>query len=81
MTARTPPRACVNCGQLIDAATSPTAPKARPKAGDISVCFYCRHVQIFNSDLTLRELTDQEMHEIAGHPDVVRINKIPKAKP
>ena len=81
MITRTPARSCVSCGNLIDAASHVSNKRLAPRPGDISVCFTCRHVQIFNPDLTLRNLTSDEMHEIAGHPELVRINKIPKAKP
>jgi hypothetical protein len=49
--------------------------KAKPKAGDLSVCLRCGHLMIFKSDLTLRPLNDEEMVRWAGNRDLVNIQK------
>jgi hypothetical protein len=42
-----------------------------PRDGDMTVCLYCRHVMIYNADLSLRNPTDEEIVEIAGDPALV----------
>jgi hypothetical protein len=41
---------------------------AVPRPGDITLCLYCGHIMAFADDLTLRELNDEEAHDIAGDP-------------
>jgi hypothetical protein len=50
-----------------------------PSPGDFTVCIYCGHIMAFADDLTLRELTGDEMHAIAGDPRIIRIQKARKA--
>jgi hypothetical protein len=42
-----------------------------PRGGDITVCLRCRHVMAYNDDLSLRDLTDKEVVDIAGEPTLV----------
>jgi hypothetical protein len=44
----------------------------KPKAGSITICLDCGHTMIFDSDLSLRELNDQELYELAGDPVFVK---------
>lgn len=69
-TTKVPDSKCRNCGTRIGAATH--GDDASPSPFDISVCAYCRTVSIFDEDLMLREPTDNEWAEIAGHPDLAR---------
>jgi len=69
----TPAAYCTNCKKLVDGATAISDPKARPHKGDFTICIYCGHVMIFDKGLTLRDLTDVEMVEIAGNRDVIKI--------
>lgn len=63
---------CLNCGQLIDAASElPFADSRAPEPGDISICLYCRHIMVYGEDLVPRELTDEEIVEIAGDRELV----------
>lgn len=62
---------CTNCGKGVD--TSLTDPDKRgPQGGDITICFYCHHLMAYNNDLTVRNLTDEEMLNIAGDERLVR---------
>jgi len=72
---RTPPSFCLDCGKKLDAAAA-VREGAEPKPDDISLCIYCGHIMMYAPDLTLRELTDDEIVEIAGRPDVVEARKI-----
>ena len=42
-----------------------------PEPDDISVCAYCGHVQVYGADLKFRELTDAEIVECAGDPELL----------
>jgi hypothetical protein len=35
-----------------------------PKKDDMGVCCYCASINVFNADLTLRPMTDQEISEL-----------------
>lgn len=51
--ARLAPSRCPNCGEPLDAATSPD-PDARPPApGDVSVCIACSTILVFDHGLKL----------------------------
>jgi hypothetical protein len=69
----TPESICASCGTKLDGASGLSA---RPKPGDISICLYCGHIQAFGWDLKLRDLTDEEMHAIAGNKQVIAAEKI-----
>lgn len=62
---------CPNCGTLLDAATIFGPDLCAPSEGDISVCIGCRHILAFNADLSVRNLTDQEMLDVAGDQRLV----------
>jgi hypothetical protein len=55
----TRPQAC-KCGRILNA----HAGNAIPEAGDISVCYYCGRIMIYNEDLSLREPTEVELSEL-----------------
>jgi hypothetical protein len=71
-TTETPAHSCTSCGHLLDAASNPFDLRS-PREGDISVCMYCGHLMAFNADMTRRNLTDEEMVEIAGDPQLLMI--------
>lgn len=71
-TVRMPLSACLACGAPFDAATGIGAGKA-PKVGSISICLRCGHLMAFAKDLTMRELTDAEMHAVAGNKTILEI--------
>jgi hypothetical protein len=60
-----PPSRCPECGALNDAASVIGELYARPHSGDASICAYCRHVAVFNEDLTLREPSIDELLKFA----------------
>jgi hypothetical protein len=74
---RLPPCPCLGCGAILDAATlSDSGEDIAPYPGAVSLCWKCGHVQIFAEDMTFRELTDDEIIEIAGAPELVFANTI-----
>ena len=87
-TTRTPVSKCLDCGRKVDAATFAQAgPIAAPEPNDITLCLHCGHLMAFADDLTLRELTDAEIHEVAGDKRIIAVQKArgmvmkPKPKP
>ena len=80
-TTRTTCSRCTGCGASLDAAT---ASRATPRAGDVTVCFYCGHVLAFADDLSLRPLTAAERHELRRSPawaEIVRLQRAIAATP
>lgn len=73
-TVLTPEAHYLNCRTLVDAAT-PIDMRGKPKSGDITVCLYCGHVMAFADDLRMRELTSEEMHEVAGNRTILDIQR------
>ena len=72
---RTPEIRCISCNERLDAVTSAMPEEATPNAGDLSICFYCGHLSCFNADLTMRELTSEEMYQVAGDKEILRIQR------
>lgn len=70
---------CLNCGYQLNAATC-TDGHSSPEPGDVTVCIECVHIMAFDNDLSLRQLTDDEMIQIAGDSRLIRlVNAIGKA--
>lgn len=65
---------CLDCGRELDTATSFDS-KQQPKPGDISICLHCGNVMVFADDLSLRELTEQDAHDIAGDPNLLKLQE------
>lgn len=63
----TPQHTC-KCGKKMDRASGITGDRG-PKSGDISVCLRCGNINIFNEDLTLRDLTMDELLELKSQPE------------
>lgn len=60
---RTPKNNCPVCKHHIDAATC-IEDDHTPEQDDVSLCLYCSSVNAFNSDLTLRAMTDSEIGDL-----------------
>lgn len=69
--------ACVNCGKTLDAAceVSEDGKDHGPSPGAITICVYCGHFMAFDDDMSVRELTDEEMLEIGGDRRVIAISQ------
>ncbi len=70
---RLKPSLCLSCGKLLDASTG--VDHNKPRADMITICLYCGHLMAFTDDLSMRELTGEEMNGIAGNPTVLAIQK------
>jgi hypothetical protein len=66
--------ACTACGKLCDGATG-VGCDGGPGPGDWTICFYCGHLMAFADDLTLRNLSDAEMVEVAGDPRIIAVQR------
>ncbi len=65
------------CGYKLDACSSANG-NHTPKSGDISICIKCGHIMAFDHDMSLRDLTNEEMYEIAGDPVIIAVQKARK---
>ena len=74
-TWKTSDQTCSSCGYAVNAASNLTNDKKKPTAGDVSVCLRCGHLMAFNNDMTLRELTSDEMYKIAGDKRILAIQE------
>jgi hypothetical protein len=54
---------CPNCKVVVDACTDVNGSFGVPSPGDYSACPYCKTVAMFDEDLKLRPLTDEELKE------------------
>lgn len=73
---KVPASRCVSCGQINTESSAFCAPTPDPHPGDTALCLYCGHVSIVADDLTLRALTDAEMHEIAGDESLLAAQRM-----
>ena len=69
-----PKTECPECGATGDRAANPDGHK--PKPGDWSLCVDCSALSAFADDLTLRPLTEDEMTEAAGDPQLVAASRV-----
>jgi len=65
-----PKAVCVSCGYAPDRASQVDG-DSKPAPGDISICLKCGHLSAFETDLSLRPLTDYEIIEIAGDQRII----------
>ena len=73
MSQRTKPSSCLNCGHLVDAVSVAGAAQPPARPGDFTVCLYCSHIMALDADLQVRALTDDEIVEIAGNPELLEM--------
>lgn len=46
-----------------------------PRPCDFTICLHCGHLLAFDRVMAVRQLTSEEMLEVAGHPDLLRAQK------
>ena len=66
-----PPSPCTNCGKVHNAAGESPFLAGKPRSGDISICIDCSHIMAFDDNLMLRDLTEEEVVECAGEPEIL----------
>jgi hypothetical protein len=64
-TTKLPVHTCTACGAANDAASHE---QATPSSGDVSLCWYCGELTLFNEDLTQRAPTEEELAAIKENP-------------
>lgn len=57
---KVPSCTCSKCGAKLNQATSTTELFAAPKCGDISICFYCGNVGIYQQDLSVETMNEEQ---------------------
>ena len=75
MTINIPVSICKGCGKPNDAATETFGSGMTPYPDAISVCLYCGHLAAYADDLSLRDLNDEEIRYLAGHPKLLEIQR------
>jgi len=67
---------CPSCGTMIDGYTSAGRDRATPKRGDVSTCWYCGEILVFDGrPLSLRKPTAEDMAEIEQMQDFMRLHR------
>lgn len=69
------PWPCLNCGESLDGVT-PINDTGNAAPGCITVCLYCGHIMAFDDNLMFRELTDEEVIEVAGDPVIIELQML-----
>lgn len=69
-----PKSACTACGYGVDLATCVGSDRA-PQPGDITLCIKCGHIMAFGDDMQMRNLTDEEMREVASNKTILAIQR------
>ena len=69
---RLPQSSCLACGERLAAAAAVDHDDP-PKPGSCTVCFACGHIMAFDESLRLRELTADEMHDIAADRSLLAV--------
>lgn len=69
-------RKCLACQVVVDDASDARGEELQPGPGYITVCFYCGHIMAFDDDVNLRELTSEEMYEVAGDKLILQIQEM-----
>ena len=59
------PQQCPTCHTAHTACTAVADHAAQHRPGDYSVCLECQAVGVFDEQLVLRKITDQERHEMS----------------
>jgi len=68
--------ACLNCGKVCDGATAVGIEGAvQPSSDDVTICIYCGHLMAFDANLHFRELTGEEMLEVAADERILAVSR------
>ena len=68
---RVPSSPCCECGKMLDGAAGP----CKPSPGDVSLCFECGSLNVFDDDLKLRRPTDEEMLFVAANSEIQELRR------
>jgi hypothetical protein len=59
---------CPTCGKTLDGLTNPVDDDLDMHPGDISICFYCGTILVFNEELQLVPCTDEYLNDLDEAP-------------
>lgn len=68
---------CLNCGAKLSGAGIVEGEAPTPNDGDLAVCMYCSHIHVFDGG-KMRNPTDDEIVDIAGDPEMLKVMKLNK---
>jgi len=60
------PQACPACGYLMDR-SAPITGTASPEEGDVSICFHCSAINLFDAAGALHLASDEELRLLQEH--------------
>jgi hypothetical protein len=66
---------CPHCGKLNECHTSVSDPDAIPGPGDMSFCFTCGGIAVYDEDLQLTHLTLEQMEEVDKSTTLQKMTK------
>lgn len=67
---------CPSCGKIIDGYTSADFDRASPQPGDVSMCWYCGGIMVFDGEpLSVRKPHAADMEEIEQMHDFKRLHR------
>lgn len=64
VTTKIPEQPCPVCSKELNAATEAELQKSQPKEGDYSICGECASILVFNEDLSMRRLPEEDFVEL-----------------
>ena len=67
---------CLGCGYGMDAATDVEGTSTPPSPGDVAICLNCGYIALYDDGMKLRDLTSDEMYEVAGDPMILAAQKV-----
>jgi uncharacterized Fe-S center protein len=71
-----PKNKCLQCDYTLDACAVVDAEETvYPKDGDITLCINCGYVMAFGKNGSLREMTGEEMHRVAGDKRMIAVGE------
>jgi len=53
---------CPKCGVILNVAVDPSGTRQKPKSGDYSICIKCGQLLIFNDEINLVQVTDEQFN-------------------
>lgn len=76
---RVPQSTCPVCGTLLNAASFFTG-ESSPRPGDLSVCIECTAILVFQADLTVQGISEEELESLPPelHVELIRMRQILK---
>jgi len=72
---RVPTSICPSCSAPNDGAQQING-RQMPRPGDVSICFYCGELGIFNSDLSLRAPSVAELEIMRRDPEIMLVLRV-----